>query len=117
MDGFDSLARFIELEFWIVICGLAAVIFYKMLSGGINMDGLLCNKSGRGAEWDASVSPERVQLLVFSLIAALVYVSEVVGSPDRFPALPDALLLLLGASNFAYLGGKAYTMMFKGEAA
>lgn len=53
-----------------------------------------------------AASPERVQLLLFTLAAAFLFLSKLLRNPTEFPQLPTALLGTLGLSHTVYLGGK-----------
>jgi hypothetical protein len=88
----------------------------QLLTGQINTDGLLHGRiSGRPKGQDEYFSPERVQMLVFTLGAALYYLSQVVANPGKFPAVPTAWPAILGGSNAVYLGGKVWARWFAGN--
>ena len=42
----ETLTQIIRFELWLILGGLAVVIAYKLLNGGINMTGLLDDKVG-----------------------------------------------------------------------
>lgn len=92
--------------------GLAAVIAYRILTGEINTKYLLYGTQKDGTKY---FSPERVQLLLFTLGTALFYVADVLKRRNSgvLPDVPAETLALLGGSHAIYLGGKAYTMLFK----
>src|ERR1700753_2844539 len=82
---------------------LAITIVYRMLTGEINLNGLLQRKDGKG-----DVSPERVQLLIATLALSAKYVGEVAHSTSG--ALPDISpqwLYAFGASSGIYASVKA----------
>jgi hypothetical protein len=76
---------------------------------------LLCGKiTGRPKGKDQYFSPERVQLLVFTLGAGLYYLTLVLNNPNpgTFPPLPQSWPAVLGGSNAIYLGGRVYARWF-----
>ena len=87
--------------------GLCAVVLWKLLSGGIRLDGLLDSTDSSGRR---SFSPARLQLLGMTLLAGASYVSDVVNAParDSLPAPSAELLAVLGASQLTYLGAKGF---------
>lgn len=102
-----SLARLAYWEIILLHAGFFAIVFFKLLTGGIKLQGLFY---GTGGDGTAYFSPGRVQLLVFTLSAALQYLTQVIVNPSAFPPLPDALVAALAGSQAFYLGGKAYAM-------
>ena len=62
-------------------------------------------------------SPERVQLLLFTLGAAFYYLTQVLNNPNpgTFPPLPQSWPAVIGGSNAIYLGGKAYSRLGSGN--
>jgi hypothetical protein len=112
------LTLFARLEVLLFLGGLAAIIFFRMLTGAINTRYLLFGSQRDGTRY---FSPERVQLLVFTLGTAMFYLMQVMdlmklAKPGERPVLPDIpakTLALLGGSHAIYLGGKAYNMLFK----
>ena len=110
----------ITLVSWIVgllIGGLLVIILYRMLTGQINTRGLLYGRMRDGTRY---LSPERVQLMIFTLWVGLFYVlntfeTRVVNpTPETVHTLPEVntqTLTLLGGSQTVYLLGKAYSML------
>lgn len=96
------LANFARYEFAFLIAAFAAVIVYKFLSGGINMRGLLCEKTKAGI---GAVSAARVQLLLATLAMAFYILSEVIQT-QKFPEIPTKFLVMLGGSHSIFLGAK-----------
>ena len=90
------------------IAAITALMAWKLLTGSIDLRGLL---QGDRADGGVYFSPGRVQLLIFTLLAAVHLLSQVATHPDRFPAIPHELLLVLGGSQLVYLGGKARAML------
>ncbi|NIM51299.1 MAG: hypothetical protein GTO22_18950 [Gemmatimonadales bacterium] len=87
---------------------LVVLVGYRILTGRITTRGLL-----QAAPGQPRVSPERVQLLVLTLIGALSYLglalSEATSATEgslSLPEVPDLLLYLVGGSNLIYLAGK-----------
>jgi hypothetical protein len=97
----------------ILIGGLVAVVFWKLMNGGINMDSLLdgdrLNQSGSG--FDTSFSPGRGQMLMVTILTAVYYLLQVIHNPREFPQIPAAWVAVLGGSHAMYLVGKAKSML------
>jgi hypothetical protein len=105
------LADLIKWEIEAFILVLAALVTLKLLVGEINTKGLLHGRiAARKRGNDRYFSPERVQLLLFTLGAGFYYLTLVLNNPTpgTFPDLPQSWPELLGGSNGIYLGGKAY---------
>lgn len=66
----EQLIPIIRFEVWLLLGGLALIVAYKMLTGGINMEGLLDDKKDKQT---AGFSPARVQLLILTLLGAGYY--------------------------------------------
>lgn len=98
----DFLVTIVYWEVLLFVLGLAAAVTIGLFNGQINMKGLLHGK-GKGS---ADVSPERVQLLLFTLGAAFQYVTQVAQHPTSLPTFPETWIALLGGSHLVYLGGK-----------
>lgn len=84
---------------------LAALVGYRALSGGIALGGLL-STDGAGA-----VDPERVQLVIVTLLGAAYYARSAVASAGDpalavLPEIPADVLAVIVGSQFLYLGGK-----------
>jgi hypothetical protein len=106
---------------WIVglfLGGLVTLVLYRMVTGQINMRNLLY---GRMSDGSAYLSPERVQLMIFTVWVGLFYALEtfetrvVNPTPETAHTLPDVntqTLALLGGSQTIYLLGKAVSMFF-----
>jgi hypothetical protein len=106
---------FTRVEVFVFLGGLAAIIAYRLLTGGINTKYLLYGTQADGTKY---FSPERVQLLLFTLWTAMSYLLQVAQSARTHQAtsLPDIsnqTLVMLSGSNAIFLGGKAYNMLFK----
>lgn len=103
------MTRFFCVALTIVVGGLFAAIGWKILTGEIKLDGILSSKrSGLSKANTGNIfSPGRVQLVATTVITATYYLTHVVHDPARFPSIPKAWLLGLGASQGIYLGGKA----------
>lgn len=104
--------RIIWFEVILFLGGLAAIIAYRLLTGGINTQYLLYGKQQDGSRY---FSPARVQLLLFTLGTAMFYLSDVLEKRNsgKLPDIPAETLALLGGSHAIYLGGKAYSMLLK----
>lgn len=91
---------------------LAAIIAYRILTGQINMNYLLYGTQKGGERY---FSPERVQLLLFTLGTAMFYLNDVMQHRGTgvLPDVSKETLALLGGSHAIYLSGKAYMMLLK----
>ena len=108
----DQIISFVRWEVFGFLGGLAAIIAYRLLNGQINTRYLFYGTQKDGAKY---FSPERVQLLLFTLGVAIFYLNDVM-EKRKSGALPDIstqTLVLLGGSHAIYLGGKAYMMLLK----
>ena len=104
----NTLSAVRHYEIWSFLLGVVTIVAYQLLTGKINMNGLLYEKNSRHG-----FSPGRLQLLLFTLGGAVYYVLRVLGNPElgKFPEVPNEFLLLLGGSNVFYLGGKFYSLL------
>lgn len=111
---FDQIIWFVKLEVYVFLVGLAAIIAHRLLTHQINTNYLLYGKKRDGTKY---LSPERVQLLLFTLGTAMFYLSTVLQNRASgvIPDVPTQTLALLGGSHAIYLAGKAYMMLFKGN--
>jgi hypothetical protein len=95
-----------ELAYWEVLLFLLmlfGLISVHLFTGRINTKGLLKGTKGDGTQY---FSPERVQLLLFTIGASFQYLAALLHEPTRFPIVPEGWLLILGGSHVVYLGGK-----------
>ncbi len=108
--GFYVLSKLIQVEIWVFLVGLMSSVFFLIIKKKINVRGLLFEKTATHA-----YSPERVQLLILSLIFVVVYLIQVRSNinvckaenlPCSLPDIRSEYLLILGGSNFAYIWGK-----------
>ena len=104
----NTISTALAYEIWILLVALASVVSYQLLTGGINMRGLLRDKmSGR------ALSPGRLQLLVSTVSGALYYLMLVFGNQEagEFPPVPNEIILALAGSHAFYLGGKLQALL------
>ena len=103
------LVPIVLLELTLILGLLAFVVAYKMLTGAINMRGLLDDKVSGG------LSPGRVQLLISTVMGAGYYLLLAIeqAPSGRLPDIPAEALLLVGGSQLLYLGGKARSHLFR----
>ncbi len=101
----STLQAFVRLEVWLLLIGFFSVVGNQMLTGKINMRGLLVDKEEGG------LSPGRAQMLIVTLVGAMVFLGEAVKSaaqsPPALPNVPNVLLWATGGSQAIYLLGKA----------
>src|SRR5437660_1068935 len=100
-----SLPTLVYWEGLIIIEGLFAVVFWKIITGRIDLDELL---QGDARDPDSSdgysshPSAGRAQTLIVTLFAALYYLVQVFQNPREFPTLPTPLLGALAGSHAIY---------------
>jgi hypothetical protein len=87
---------------WIFVLGTTSLVAYQMLTGRISTNRLLADKV------TGAFSPARAQLLVVTLIGAVMYLLQVAEHPTQLPEVSQELLLIVGGSNLTYLGGKYF---------
>ena len=111
MPGMTRAAAYVALTF---IAALAVCVVARLSNGGINTRGLL---HGRKADGSLYLSPERAQLLLFTIWTALSYFLNVIETrgDGKLPDIAPMTLALLGGSQGVYLLGKAYAMFFAGR--
>ena len=110
------LPAFTTLAYWesvILLAGFFGIVFWRLLTGRISLNGLL---EGDRADGSTYFSPGRVQLLIATILFAFYYLTQIVNKPSAFPPVPQELLVVLGGSQAVYLGGKARAMLFGGPA-
>ncbi len=104
----NTLSTVLRYELLFMLTTFILVIAYRLLTGGINTDGLLRDKaSGR------AVSAGRLQMLVITLGIAIYYVMMVIRgkASGSLPNLPNEFLMALAGSHGIYLSGKLYGML------
>jgi hypothetical protein len=90
-------------EVLLLLTGFFALVVLQLLTGEISTKGLLYGTKGDGSQY---LSPERVQLLLFTLALAFQYLAQVLSHPESFPVLPESWIVVMGGSHLVYLGGK-----------
>jgi len=109
------IIAFVKLETWVILGGLLTAIGYQTIVGRINTRYLFHGTRGDGSRY---FSPERVQLLVMTLVVSGYYLMRVLSerSTGEFPVIPDTLVALLGGSHGIYLTRKLYSFVLSGAA-
>lgn len=85
---------------------LSATIVLRLLSGAINLSGLLATENGGGVE------PERLQAVAVAVGVPILYAIDVVEAfraeetLTALPGMPEWMLVVAGASQTLYVGGK-----------
>ena len=105
-----ALQIFAKYEIGFLITALAAVVAYQLLTGRINMRGLLHEKTATGL---GGVSAARVQLLLFTFAMAVYVLSHTIEF-HAFPDIDTKWLLILGGSHSIFLGSKGVLSLFTG---
>ena len=105
----EQLILIIRFELWLILGLFTFVVAYEMLTGAINMRGLLDDKVS------GALSPGRVQLLISTVMGAGYYLLLAIEQAPggRLPDIPEEALLLVGGSQLLYLGGKARAHLFR----
>jgi len=105
----SSLVWLVQWEVMGFTFGLAVTIAIGLLTGRISTRYLLYATQPDGSR---RFSPERLQLLVFTIAIASQYLLSAAHSASgAMPALPSGSLQLLGLSNGIYLGGKGWSAL------
>jgi hypothetical protein len=108
--GLNFLSKLIQWEIWLFLVGLMSSIFFLILKKKINLKGLLFDKTS-----NQKYSPERLQLLLLTLIFVVYYlfnvrhnlnICKLENVPCSMPQIRSEFLLALGGSNFVYIWGK-----------
>jgi hypothetical protein len=98
------LAKLCTLEGVAFVYALASVVAYKLLTSRINAKGLFLDKSGSGG-----VRPERVQLLISTIVIAGKYLADVFSTSNpTLPQIDSGWLYLFGGSTGLYVARKLY---------
>jgi hypothetical protein len=111
----DFLRELLRWEISIFLIGLGVIVTLQLLSGEINTRYLLYGTmTGRKENGGRYFSPERVQLLAFTVGTGLYYLSQVLANPrsGQLPEVPQNWPMVMGGSNAVYLAGKAYARWF-----
>lgn len=96
---------------------LFVLVFYRLLTGKINTSGLFYGQKADGTFY---FSPERVQLMVFTVWVGFSYLLDVYetrvlhpteATQHTLPEVSASTLALLGASHGIYIAGKMYSML------
>lgn len=103
-----ALATIGMYEASIILLGLAAVLVGGLLTGRIVVGGLLQADREDGS---AHTSSGRAQLLISTIALAIVYLTQQLKDPSRFPTVPLSVVGLMGASHAAYLVSKVANLM------
>src|SRR5271165_5506665 len=101
-----SPTRIMHLEGLGFLYGLAAVVACQVLTGQINLQGIIRRKDGTG-----QTSPERIQLLLATIAAAARYAAQVAQAPPgTLPDIDPSWLYLMGGSSSIYVFHKAWNI-------
>jgi hypothetical protein len=94
---------------WTMLGALAVTIVAQLLSGDINLHGLLHVKHRVGQPGPPEISPVRVQLLLTTLVTAGAWLTDVwtTRASGTLPEIDTWWLYGLGTSQGVYLGRKA----------
>jgi hypothetical protein len=109
-----DMAQLVYWEGIILLGGFFGVIFWRLFTGEISLDGLLYgSRRDRSNDlgYSAFFSPGRTQMLIVTIVTAGYYLLQVIHDPTTFPKIPVAWTVALGGSQAIYLGGKAQSML------
>lgn len=104
----ETMILVFRIEIWCFLIGLAALVFYRMLTGTINTTGLLHDKGT-----SSGFSPGRLQLMVATIVVAFYYIGQALSNNGQFPTIPNEMLLILGGSHTFYLGSKSISLLLE----
>ena len=113
----ELLLQLLRFEIVVFLLGLVLIVVVQLLNGEINTRYLLYGTiTGRESKGDDSryFSPERVQLLAFTVGSGLYYLLQVISNPGsgHLPPVPNSWPAVMGGSNAIYLAGKVYARWF-----
>lgn len=92
------------------LLALGVLLAHRMLTGRINLGGLLRRKTS-----GSQVSPERVQLLLTTLFLSVNYLDQAVhANTNALPDISPQMLYIFGASSSVYASVKAWTHLRNG---
>jgi hypothetical protein len=86
----------------VVLLLMMGLVLYRMTTGRIRMAGLLSDPTS------GLITPDRVQMLVFSLIGAVAYLSIGLRHGAGMPIVDPELLFAYAGSHVVYVSAKAY---------
>ncbi len=88
------------------LAALAVIVAYQMLTGSINLRGLL-------QDGNRNLSPGRIQALLATLTGGATYLLAVKSNlqAQALPAAPGELLAVMGGSHAIYLLGKLKSVL------
>ena len=104
------MERVLAIEAQGFLLALAVCLVFQMLTGRINLRGLLMAKNGSG-----QVTPGRVQLLLATFAAGAHYLSQVAAASGtgKMPDVGPEWLYLFGGSSGIYALEKAWGLRNK----
>ena len=110
----EQLKLLANITLWLVVAILsvaALLVIWQIATSKINLSGLMIDKTNR------EFSPNRLQLLLFTLFVAFSYIlavtgheipnSLIVASDGQLPDVDNWVIGVLGGSSASYLGGKS----------
>ncbi len=93
----EAVVLLLRYAAWVVVIAFAVLAVWRLAT--------------RGGLFDIFESPNDLQLLLFTLIGGSAYIASVSDAPaGTLPAVPPELLLLVGASQAAYVGVRAFAL-------
>jgi len=102
-----SIIRILHFELLGFLYALAAVVAFQLLTGRINLAGVMSQKDPNNPD---QTSPERVQLLLATIALSASYLGQVAKSTGAtMPDVSNQWLYLMGGSSAIYVLRKAWT--------
>jgi hypothetical protein len=92
------VAKFMIIEIWFLLIGLAVIIVSQLVTRSINIKGLLYEDNSAG-----KFCPARIQLLLVSVSVSIYYLMELYKDHTRFPMINKYAVLVFGVSNLVYI--------------
>ncbi|MGI8741916.1 MAG: hypothetical protein ACR2NN_04985 [Bryobacteraceae bacterium] len=92
-------------EVIVLVTGFGVITFWKLMTGGFRLEGLLRAQDG-------TFSPGRAQLLVLTIFTAIQYAMQIMQDSSHLPTVPSVFVMALAASQAMYLAGKAWSAFF-----
>lgn len=98
-----TFAQILHFEARVFLVLLGGTVGYQLLTGRIRLRNLLRRKAGTRAP-----SPERIQLLLATVLLCLRYLNSLANAPpDSLPTISSEWLSVFGGSSAIYAVGKA----------
>jgi hypothetical protein len=98
----EILPYLVTRTFALLLGAIFVAVVFRLVNGEIHTGRLLAGSNGRGH------SPARVQMLAFTLIGAMQYLTMALKDTSRLPEPPRELLLMVGGSHAVFMVSKSF---------